>query len=203
MSSNKNRLFLLILVLSLLSGCFGGGATTPVRYYLIDPMDYSSNTVKAVRELSVSIIDLHIPQYLDRFHIAKRTNESQLEFSEDNQWGEGLRKNLLRTLARNLSKLLSTVDVSTPLNRSSSSPDYTLQVDIEQFEQDVDNKIKLVARWQLSGTQQSEPLGIYSAELQSEQTVEVDNYDQMVSVMRDMFGELSNRIAESIISQES
>ena len=203
MLCNKYKLFLSLLALSLLGGCFGGNATTPIRYYLIDPTEYTSTSVRAVRELSISIIDLHIPQYLERFHIAKRTNESQLEFSENNQWGESLRKNLLRTMARNLSYLLSTVDVATPLSRSSSSPDYTLQIYIEEFEQDVDNRIKLVARWQLTGNRQSELLGIFNADLQSRQTIEVDNYDQMVSVMREMFGELSERIADTIIAQEN
>ena len=120
MLNKKCKLLLLLLLTVLLSGCMGGGATTPVRYYLIDPIDYSNNSVKSVRELKIAIIDLHIPQYLERFHIAKRTNVSQLEFSENNQWGESLRKNLLRTLARNLSSLLSTADIGTPLNRSLS-----------------------------------------------------------------------------------
>ncbi len=195
--------FILLIGAGLLSGCLGGGATTPIRYYLIDPTEYSNASLMAVRPLSIEIIDLHIPQYLERFHIASRSSESRLEFSEYNQWGENLRKNLLRTLARNLSRLLSTIDIGTPLNRSSSLPDYRVQIHIEQFEQDVENKVKLVARWQLSGGLQSEPLGVFSAELQSQQTIEEENYDQMVSVMRQLYGELSERIAESILAQES
>jgi uncharacterized protein len=196
------KLFFILFVTCLLNGCLGGGATTPIRYYLVDPSDYSNASLIAVRPLSIEIIDLHIPQYLERFHIASRSNESRLEFSEYNQWGENLRKNLLRTMARNLSRLLSTIDIGTPLNRSSSLPDYRLQIHVEQFEQDIDGKVKLVARWQLSGESQTEPLGVFSAELESEQTIEEENYDQMVSVMRQQFGELSKRIAESIITQE-
>jgi uncharacterized lipoprotein YmbA len=186
-----------------LAGCMGGGATTPIRYYLIDPTDYSDTSIKAVKPLSIEIIDLQIPQYLERFHIAKRTSESRLEFSEDNQWGENLRKNLLRSMARNLSKLLSTIDIGTPLNRSASNPDYRVQIHIEQFEQDVDGKVKLIARWQLSSGQKFESLGVFSADLQSDQTIEEENYDQMVLVMRQLYGELSVRVADSIISQES
>ncbi len=197
-----NTFILVFFVVCLLGGCLGGGSTTPIRYYLIDPTEYSNTSLKAVRQLSIEIIDLHIPQYLERFHIATRSSESRLEFSENDQWGENLRKNLLRTMARNLSRLLSTIDIGTPLNRSSSVPDYRMQIHIEQFEQDTDNKVKLVARWQLSGGRQSEPLGVYSAEFQSQQTIEEENYDQMVSVMRQLFGELSERIADTIIAQE-
>ena len=62
--------------------------------------------------------------------------------------------------------------------------------------------MKLVARWQLSGPSRSEPLGVFSAETQNPQTIEEGNYDQMVSIMRDMFGELSKQIADTIIEQE-
>ena len=105
-------------------------------------------------------------------------------------------------MARNLSKLLSTMDVGTPLNRSASKPDYRVQIHIEQFEQESDNKVKLVARWQLSGKPQSDPSEVFSAELQSEATIKDDSYDQMVSVMRQLYGTLSERIAETIIAQE-
>ena len=66
------------------------------------------------------------------------------------QWGENLRKNLLRTMSRTLSQLLSTLDIGTPLNRSASLPDYRVQIHIEQFELESNDKVKLVARWQLS-----------------------------------------------------
>jgi uncharacterized lipoprotein YmbA len=181
----------------------GGGAITPTRYYLVDPVEYPGESIKAVRPLSIEILDLHIPQYLERFQIATRSSESRLEFSDENQWGENLRKNLLRSMARNLSRLLSTIDVGTPLNRSSSTPDYRLQIHIEQFEQDIDNKVKLIARWQILSGGQIESLGVFGAELHSEQNIEEDNYDQMISVMRQLYGELSERIADTIIAQET
>jgi uncharacterized lipoprotein YmbA len=197
------KLIALFFIVSLLSACMGGGATTPIRYYLVDPVEYPSESIKAVKPLSIEILDLHIPQYLERFQIASRSSESRLEFSEDNQWGENLRKNLLRSVARNLSRLLSTIDIGTPLNRSSSSPDYRVQIHIEQFEQDIDNKVKLIARWQLTSGSQSKSLGVFSAELQSEQILEEENYDQMISSMRQLYGELSERIADTIIDQEN
>ena len=202
MWSSIYKLIVLLYVVCLLSGCIGGGTATSIRYYLVDPAEYPSASLKVVRQLNLEIINLHIPQYLERFHIATRSNESRLEFSESNQWGENLRKNLLRTMARNMSRLLSTIDIGTPLNRSSSLPDYRVQIHIDQFEQGIDNKVKLVARWQLSGGSKSESLGVFSAELKSQQTIEEKNYDQMVSGMRQLYGELSERVAETIIAQE-
>ena len=104
-------------------------------------------------------------------------------------------------MSRNLSRLLSTQDIGTPLKRSSSLPDYRVQIYIEQFEQDIDHKVKLSARWQISENESSEPLGIYSQEMVSSE-IEGDDYDQMVTLMRQLYGELSSKIAESIIVEE-
>ncbi|MBT5551398.1 MAG: membrane integrity-associated transporter subunit PqiC [Nitrospina sp.] len=197
-----HKIIIALYVAFQLSGCAGVGSSTPTRYYLIDPAEYPSTSIKSVRPLSIEIISLHIPQYLERFHIATRSSESQLKFSESHQWGENLRKNLLRTMARNLAKLMSTMDIGTPLNRSASSPDYRVRIHIEQFEQESNNKVKLVARWQFTGGSQSEPSVVFNAELQGQETIEKKNYEQMVSVMRQLYGELSQRIADTIIEQE-
>jgi uncharacterized lipoprotein YmbA len=104
-------------------------------------------------------------------------------------------------MSRNLSTLLSTQDIGTPLKRSSSLPDYRVQIYIEQFEKDTDQKVKLSVRWQISGKESSEPLGIYNQEMESTE-VEANDYDQMVTLMRKLYGELSIKIAESIINEE-
>ncbi|MZG30988.1 MAG: membrane integrity-associated transporter subunit PqiC [Nitrospinae bacterium] len=203
MRSPLSKIIASVFLACLLYGCSGVSSTAPIRYYLVDPIKYPKEQFKADRSLSIEIISLHIPQYLERFHIATRTSKSQLEFSEAHQWGENLRKNLLRTMSRNLSALLSTLDIGTPLNRSASLPDYRVQIHIEQFELESNQKVKLVARWQLSSKAQSKPLGVFNAELQGEETIKKGNYEQMVLVMRQLYGDLCERIAKTIITYES
>ena len=202
MLSHRYKSVALIFLAILLSSCAGVSSSAPIRYYLIDPEESLNTIHKSSKPLSIEIISLHIPQYLDRFHIATRKSESRLEFSENHQWGENLRKNLLRTMSRNLSVLLSTIDIGTPLNRSSSPPDYRVKIHIEQFEQESNKKVKLVARWQLLGGPESKALGIFNANLQDQNTIEKNNFEQMVSVMRQLFGTLSQRVAKTIIAQE-
>ena len=202
MLSHRYKSVALIFLAILLSSCAGVSSSAPIRYYLIDPEESLNTIHKSSKPLSIEIISLHIPQYLDRFHIATRKSESRLEFSENHQWGESLRKNLLRTMSRNLSALLSTIDIGTPLNRSSSPPDYRVKIHIEQFEQESNKKVKLVARWQLLGGPESKALGIFNANLQGQNTIEKNNFEQMVSVMRQLFGTLSQRVAKTIIAQE-
>ena len=202
MLSYRYKSVALIFLAILLSSCAGVSSSAPIRYYLIDPEESLNTIHKSSKPLSIEIISLHIPQYLDRFHIATRKSESRLEFSENHQWGENLRKNLLRTMSRNLSALLSTIDIGTPLNRSSSPPDYRVKIHIEQFEQESNKKVKLVARWQLLGGSEPKALGIFNANLQGQNTIEKNNFEQMVSVMRQLFGTLSQRVAKTIIAHE-
>lgn len=187
-----------LLLVMLLSACAGTG--NPIQYYLIDPVASKSLSSANDENLSVEIIDLHIPQYLERFHIATRTSPGRLEFSDDHQWGENLRKNLLRTLSRNLSKLLATNNVGTPLNRSVSSADVRLQVYIEQFELDYDNRIKLTARWQVSDKSTIKPQHINTLEIHSNESVSGSDFDAIVASMRELYGQLSEKIATTILA---
>jgi len=195
--------FSALLMVILLTGCFGtGGKKVATKYYLIDPVESDALNLTLDKPLAIEIIDVHIPQYLERFHIATRVGKNRLKFSDSNQWGENLRKNLMRTLSRNLSRLLSTQDIGTPLNRSSSLPDYRVQVYIDQFELGVDHKVRLVARWQISVTDMPEPLAIHNKEMLSP-AIEGNDYDQMVTMMRQLYGELSRQIAESILAEKN
>ena len=56
----------LLLALTL-AGCLGKGGTT-TRYYLVDPVAFTAP--ESAAPLAVDIMDLHIPQYLERFQIA-------------------------------------------------------------------------------------------------------------------------------------
>lgn len=186
----------LLLALAL-SGCLGKGGTT-TRYYLVDPVPVSA-AEPAAQPLSVEIMDLHIPQYLEKFQIATRSGANGIVYAEYHQWGESLRKNLLRTLARNLSGLLGATDVSTPLNRSMATPNFRIQVHIDQFEQDVDGHVRLKARWQILTTvTPPAPPATYSAELETGEAFDKGDFAAVVAAMTKLYGDLAQQIAISV-----
>ncbi|MFT5349423.1 MAG: putative lipoprotein YmbA, partial [Gammaproteobacteria bacterium] len=102
---------LLMLLCLFLTACLGGGAKNTVRYYLVDPVPVETAEIDTERQLAIELIDLDIPQYLQRFQMVTRNGDNRLRFSDNNQWAENLRKNLLRTLAINLATRLSTIDI--------------------------------------------------------------------------------------------
>jgi uncharacterized lipoprotein YmbA len=195
-----NYIFTIVIVTFLLSACSGGGSS--IRYYLIDPMNNATSARDTNETLTIEIMDLHIPQYLERFNIVTRGNENQLFFSDFHQWGDNFRKNLLRTLAQNLSSALGTNDIGTPINRTLSVADYRVQVHIEQFERNYDGYVKLVARWQVSTENSADQIITHKIELISPDINAIDEYENIVYAMKELFGQLSKRVAESINQQK-
>lgn len=193
------RLVLAGIFGSLLAGCAGAGGE--LRYYLIDPAP-----VPVLRDAGtapvVEILDLDVPQYLERFQIASRGPGNRIDYALNDQWGEPLRKNLLRTLAINLSTALETVAVATPINRLSSTPELRVQVHMERFETAADGRTRLDARWQVidvaSGRIRTEQV-----ELASPSAARSADIPDRVAAMQALFAELSSRIAASLLAQRA
>jgi uncharacterized protein len=190
----------MLVVSALMSACSGGGSA--IRYYVIDPVTTSNSSISFSEELTIEIMDVHIPQYLERFNIVTRSSENQLLFNEFHQWGDNFRKNLLRTLASNLSSSLGTNDIGTPVNRTMSVADFRIQVHIEQFERNYDGYVKLLARWQVFTVGSSDPINTFKSELISSNSYEIDDYENIVYAMKDLYSQLSSLIAESINQQQ-
>lgn len=190
------RMLAVTMTAAVLAACGGGAATT--RFFIVDPVD--STPLPGATGAAVEILDLRVPQYLERPRIASRTGANELAFSQFNQWGDNLRKNLARTMARNLSTMLDTVDVSTPYTRSSSSPAYRLLVHIDEFEQAANGHARIVARWQVVDAQ-GRTLTTEGARLESATPLAPQDHAAVVGELRNLFGELSQRIAESVIAQ--
>jgi uncharacterized lipoprotein YmbA len=182
---------------AVLVACGGGAATT--RFFIVDPVE--SMPLQGATGTAVEILDLRVPQYLERPRIASRTGANELAYSQSSQWGDNLRKNLARTMARNLSAMLDTVDVSTPYARSSTTPAYRVLVHIDEFEQAANGHARIVARWQvvdaLGRTRATE-----SVRLESTMPLAAQDHAAVVGELQRLFGELSRRVAESIIAQE-
>jgi len=199
MTLSRWQINMFLVISTMLGGCLGSGGTA-TRYYIIDPVAGAGAQGSDGNAFTVEIQDLDIPQYLERFHIATRTSGNGIHYSEFDQWGENLRKNLLRTLALNLARELGTDDVATPLNRSMSSPDIRVKVHVDRFERGADGVVRLDAHWQVSKVQSRNLSATQSVSLVGETAVADGDYLATVAVMGELFGELSGRIAQSILA---
>ena len=198
------RLTLLIaglLMIPALSGCLGGSSPA-VRFYVLSPMS-DSIPADGNNKLAVEISTIHLPQYLDRPHLVTRSGNNRLKILQSHQWGGNLRKDMVRTLAVNLSRLLDTPNVTIAPHRSSTQGDYRVSIEIIKFEKDTDNHVRLSAQWQISSGIERKPLVTQISTLASHTATTQDNYDEVVAMMSEQYGELAKLIANAIQELET
>jgi uncharacterized lipoprotein YmbA len=126
-----------------------------------------------------------------------------LTILQSHQWGGNLRKDMMRTLAINLSRLLNTPNVTIAPHRSSSQSDYRVSIEVLKFEKDADNHVKLTAQWQVTSGIERTLLATQMNTLSSAKPVTPDNPEEIVAMMSDEFGELARIIAETIQKADS
>lgn len=195
-----HRLLFSLLGALLLGGCLGG-SSPPVRYYLLDPQPTNAEKTQN-NKLHIEIAAVELPQYLDRPQIVTRTGDHQLKLSELNQWGGNLRKNMLRTLAVNISNRLDTANVAIAPHPSSVMSAYRVEVEVMRFEYDSDQHVHLGAQWRISTGLERKPILTRIATLKSDSPLEASDYNAIISTMSKLYAELSDDIASGILSIE-
>ena len=191
----------MLFCITILSGCIGGSSPA-VRFYVLSPITPIETSTSA-KSLAVEISTVHLPQYLDRPHIVTRSGNNRLKVLQGHQWGGNLRKDMVRTLAVNLSQLLDTPNISIAPHRSSTQADYRVSIEVIKFEKDTDEHVRLSAQWQISSGIERTVLITQISTLSSESPVPEGNYDEMVGMMSRQFGELGKLIAQAIQQLEN
>tara|TARA_B100000959_G_C14772315_1_gene538019 strand:- start:48 stop:683 length:636 start_codon:yes stop_codon:yes gene_type:complete len=198
----QTGLFLvLILAGNFLSGCVTTD-TPSTRFYILNPIDSGASLVSKTNRkdsLSVEVASIRLPQYLERPQIVTRSSGNQLKLAEFHQWGGNLRKNMMRVLANNFSQLLSTTHVAISPHRPPTPSDFRVELEVMQFERDSDGKVRLSTQWRLSRGRDQNPLAIQITDLTSEKIHTESDFEQTVSVMSSLMGELSQIISREIL----
>jgi uncharacterized lipoprotein YmbA len=193
-----------LLLTWLLSGCLSN-TVKPKSFYLLNP-DYSLAVVLSAEQaqqlpepLSVQIMALHLPPYLDRKQIVTRSSQNELDVSDDHRWGGKLGKNLSRILAKNLSHYLSTPAVTVLPKSTRIKPGFQLEVEIIAFERDSNNRVMLSAQWRLLDKDKQQ-LATGIEDLEGEVLANGNDYHAIVSSMSSVFARLSHQLAKIIAS---
>ena len=183
------------IFLLLLTSC---SASAPTRYFLIEAV--TPEPMELATSPRVELLDVELPQYLERYQIASRRADNQVVFASSNQWGENLRKNLIRAITRNLTNSLGSTAVGSPSLRLTGDVDAYIKISIERFERGPDGYVHLVARWHLlDGANQT--LANASTRLSSNRRVDAADYAGTVSELSLLTGQLSVMIAGQVRAQ--
>jgi len=197
----RTRPFLVIaLVSGLVFGCTAAKSST--RFYVLSPMGEGAGLVsegEGPGALSVEVMSVHLPQYLERPQIVTRSGENRLELAEYRQWGGNLRKNMTRVLAKNLALLLHTPRIAMSPYHPPDPPDFRVELEVMSFERGPDLRVRLSAQWRLSGGKDGRPLVTRISELASPAIEPGPGLDSTIAAMSSLLGDLSRIIGQAIV----
>ena len=192
---------LLALVL-LLNGCFGGGSQTPAtRFYVLNSLYSVENVnrpkpVVALEETTIGVGPIKLSQVLDRPQIILRTSHNEIRVADLDRWAAPLNENITNVLVDNLSALLSTGNILKFPWKARIPIDYQVVVDINRFDGMPGGKVDLRARWGILSGNDSKILSKGNSVLT--EPIGEDSIPAMVSAQSRLLATLSHEIAKEI-----
>lgn len=184
----------LAAMLASLGGCAG---TAPSRFYALSPVPASeTRAVPEIRSLTVGVMQIKMPDYLDRPQIATRVTPNELRYDEFNRWAEPLRENFSRVLAENLSVLLGADKVLVVPRVGALRLDYQVWVEVIQFDANTAGDVSLATKWAIS--QQDGKKALVTKRSTLLEPAGASGYEAMAAAASRAVGALSREIAEAL-----
>lgn len=198
----KSRLFQILIVLNLgllLTVLFGCATSPPSRFYLLSSVDTTDPQIKPSAEdrcLSIGIGPIRIPDYLDRPQIVTRGTSSEIVLAEFDRWGEPIKDNLIRTLAKNLSVLLCTDTIAFFPWKGGIPIDYRIEMEVLRLDGSLGGNVSLEAWWVIFNGNGKKML--FSKKSNITEMVGGQDYRSLVAAKGRAIGHLSRDIAAAI-----
>lgn len=182
-----------VVLLSLvLSGCV---TSLPTRYFILTPQALAAPPRP---DSPVIVVDpVEIPPYLNRPQIVLREGKNHLQLSPFDLWGDTLRANISQVLLENLSLLLGTDRLFSPLTLGQERPTLRIFTQLIQFEPRTDGTIVLQARWRIVQQSTGKTLILRNTHLVLA-PVDAKDYESMVAGMSDLLVQLSQEMAREL-----
>ena len=198
----------------ILSSCSG----PPTRLFLLSPgavqapgayamlpsngepavLDARNGSAVAAR---TAIVNVRVPQYLDRQDIMVRTDAFELQPLPNAQWAEDLTTTASRTLAEDLDRLLPAYDIVPGPARSDTPVAYRLEVSLSHFEMNSPNQVVIAGRWVIA----DEAAGKERASRNFHNSAFLSTPDpkSIVATMSGLLGGVSTEIATELQRQQT
>jgi len=198
----KSFLFhkLIVLMLGvLLAVHFGCASSPPPRFYLLSSLDTISPETKPSAEercFSIGIGTIKIPDYLDQPRIVTRGAPNEIARAEFDRWGEPMKDNLTRVLAKNLSILLCTKTIAFFPWRGGTPIDYRIEMEVLRLDGSLGGNVSLEAWWMVFSGDGKRML--FSKKSSFNEAVGGKDYKSLASAQSRTVGRLSAEIAEAI-----
>jgi len=179
---------------------FTGCASSPTaRYYTISPLavlEQRSAAPVATAPVSISVMPVEIPDYLDRLQIVTRDGANGLRLAEFDRWGGSLAENITAVLVENLSGLLQSDRVFSYPRMLADKPDYQLGVRVLRLDCLPGERVDLKVQWLINTGKEKQEVARRQAVF-SEKVADT-RYEAMVAAVSRTIEQLSREISREI-----
>ncbi|MEI6208406.1 MAG: PqiC family protein [Desulfuromonadales bacterium] len=193
--------FVICLGIAALTGC---SRSPRVNFYTMGAAAGAATVTPSQSTPSVYVVNLTLPDLVDRPQLVERINGSRVDILETHRWAEPLKKGILRLLTENLAGQLGSVMVTAYPQNSAVDPDYRVSVDIQRFEC-MGDTVSVDAIWIIRRTPSGAPTHDKQDPLLRTKTgrsqvheARGDGYETLVAAYNRAIIAVSNDIARSI-----
>ncbi|HTL16830.1 MAG TPA: PqiC family protein [Patescibacteria group bacterium] len=192
-----SRVAFALVMAVLLTGCLFRKSPVTVRHFILSPITTNEPQTAATEHLSVGIGVVKMPSYLLRDSLAVRNGDNEIQYLEGAQWGERLDQSFQRTVAANLSRLLSSDRVySTDWARNQVL--LRVFINVQQFEVDTKGHGTLVAHWRITAADTDKLLKHGTARLNRAGDSPKGNPGAIAVTLSELTFEFSRDVAQAI-----
>jgi len=181
-------------------GCFNlQPKSDPTRYYVLESLaTFGATPTNPIAEnLSLGLVPLDLPGYLDTSRITVRKGSYETEYLEFHLWAENLQVGILRALRLNLASLLGTRNIYLQ-TWPRDSVQLEVHVILSRFEFTESGQALLEADWHLTGPNGKGSKGSGLVREVREVGPLGDDLNPAVSALSELLGELSREIAAGV-----
>ncbi len=179
-----------------LAGC--AGSPFQKNEYTLTPLsqqEAGKPNASAPKQLRIGVAPVHLAEHLDKPEIAAAGGPAK-EGGKPPKWAEPLKANFSDVLAKNLSLLMSSENVTVLSEKNAAPSDYQIAVEVRKFEGELGKEGFLDARWTILGNQGTETVFLRNSSFQ--QPVTAEGVEGVVGAMNRTLSDLSQEIAAAL-----
>lgn len=178
-----------------LTGC---GTSPSSTFYVLDSANTAQLNMLPANNVSIGVGPVAIPDRFDRSQLVTKSGKNTITIHEYDRWGDSFKKQVVGTLAEDLSILLNTSQVVVFPWERALRPTYQVFVTVRHFEGGVGEAVNLEADWRVVDVASEETL--LTSQYSKRHPVHGNDLSSYVATQSIALADLSSQIALGICS---
>lgn len=178
----------------LFTGCLSKPVPVTTRHFELAPITSAEPVPAGTERLSVGIGFVKMPPQLLHDSLVVRTGPNEIDYLENAQWAERLDQCFQRTVAANLSRVLSSDNIYFA-DWSRDQVMVSVFISVQQFDVDTQGHGTLIARWRIAAADRNTPVKSGCVQLEHTGAAPRGNPQVIATTLSDLTAEFSRQLA--------